>query len=78
MKFLFHSVITEEGHSTYYNVYQVDDTHFRAECHHFNRERHCDGDFELEKQGEDWKPSAPGHETAALQLGEEIDRIVSV
>ena len=75
MQFLFHSVITEEGHSTYYNVYKIDDTHFLAECHHFNRVRNCDGDFELQKEGEDWRSDTPEHAFKAQQIGEEIERL---
>ena len=75
MKFLFHSVVMEKGHSKYYNVYKIDDSHFFAECHHFNRERYCEGDFELEKDGYDWKPEGSQHESAAQQIGEEIDRL---
>ncbi|HYF30735.1 MAG TPA: hypothetical protein VD993_06425 [Chitinophagaceae bacterium] len=78
MKFLFHSVITEEGHATYYNIYRVDDSRYFAECHHFNRERNCDGDFELQKDGDEWKPSTPQHQDAAQQLGEEIERFTTV
>lgn len=77
MEFLFHSVIDEEGgHTRYYNVYRIDETHYLAECHHFNRQRACEGDFELQKEGEDWKPNAPDFETVAQRIGEEIDRMV--
>ncbi len=75
MKFLFHSVVIEKGHSKYYNVYKIDESHFFAECHHFNRERYCEGDFEFEKDGYDWKPKGPEFDNAAQEIGEEIDRL---
>jgi hypothetical protein len=75
MQFLFHSVIDTEGHAKYYNIYQVDESVFLAECHHFNRERACDGDFELRREGEEWTSLKPGYEEAAQQIGEEIERM---
>ncbi|MGB8191297.1 MAG: hypothetical protein WCF67_05220 [Chitinophagaceae bacterium] len=75
MEFLFHSVIEQEGHALYYNVYRVDDTHFFAECHHFNRHRVCEGDFELQKEGEEWKSATEKFAPVALLIGEEIDRM---
>ena len=77
MDFIFHSVFDDgEGHRKYFSVYQIDNTHFRAECHHFNRTRECDGDFELEKDGDHWKTSRPNLDDEAKFIGEEIDRMV--
>ena len=77
MDFIFHSVFDDgEGHTKYFSIYRLDDTHFRAECHHFNRDRECGGDFELEKDGQQWKPSRPNLEEEAKFIGEEIDRMV--
>ena len=77
MDFIFHSVFDDQqGHTKYFSVYRIDDTHFRAECHHFNRSRVCDGDFDLEKQGDNWKPSSENFEDEARFIGEEIDRMV--
>ncbi|HEY0679555.1 MAG TPA: hypothetical protein VGD17_14825 [Chitinophagaceae bacterium] len=74
MQFLFHSVIGQEGHTKYYNIYKIDDAHYFAECHHFNRERSCEGDFELHKEGDDWTADTK-FEGQAQQIGEEIDRM---
>jgi len=76
MEFLFHSVLDDEGNTKYYNVYRIDDERFFAECHHFNRERVCEGDFELKKEGDDWTSSRPGVERFAQSIGEEIERLV--
>jgi hypothetical protein len=75
MEFLFHSAIEQDGHTRFYNVYRIDETHFLAECHHFNRERLCDGDIQLEKRGDQWKPASPDHEETAQRLAEEIERM---
>jgi len=74
-EFLFHSVLNSEGHAKYYNVYRIDEEHFLAECHHFNRERVCEGDFELHKNGNDWVPANDTFQEEAQQIGEEIDRM---
>jgi hypothetical protein len=76
MDFIFHSVFDEGGHRKYFSVYRIDEAHFRAECHHFNQRRECEGDFELEKNGSEWKPSNPRFENEAKFIGEEIDRMV--
>jgi hypothetical protein len=76
MDFIFHSVFDDHGRRKYFSIYKIDDTHFRAECHHFNRERLCEGDFELVKDGDDWKPSSENFEEEAKFIGEEIDRMV--
>lgn len=76
MDFIFHSVFKDGERTKYFSVYRIDDTHFRAECHHFNRARLCDGDFELVKEGEEWKPITGNHEDEAKFIGEEIDRMV--
>jgi hypothetical protein len=75
MDFLFHTVFNEAEHSKYFNVYKLDDNRFLAECHHFNRERDCMGDFEIVKEGEEWKPSDPKFSDVAHQIGEEIERM---
>ena len=76
MKFLFHSVVSTDGHTKYYNIYRIDEGHFYAECHHFNREHACEGDFELHKQGDDWVPADTMFTEEAQRIGEEIDRMV--
>jgi hypothetical protein len=76
MDFIFHSVFDDGEHRKYFNVYKIDETHFLAECHHFNRARECEGDFELVKEGETWKPSSENFEDEAKFIGEEIDRMV--
>ena len=76
MDFIFHSVFDDGGHRKYFSVYKIDETHFKAECHHFNSARSCEGDFELEKDGEKWKPSSNNFEEEARFIGEEIDRMV--
>ena len=75
MEFLFHSVIDSAGHTKYYNIYRIEEDHFFAECHHFNREQTCEGDFELYKRGEDWAPAEGPYEDEAQRIGEEIDRM---
>ena len=78
MDFIFHSVFDDGGHRKYFSVYKIDETHFRAECHHFNQARECQGDFDLVKEGETWKPSSQKFEDVAKFIGEEIDRMVYV
>lgn len=75
MKFLFHSVLDIGNKARYYNVYDVGDDRYYAECHHFNRQRACEHDFELQKEGDDWTSPKPGHERDAQLIGEEIDRL---
>jgi hypothetical protein len=75
MQFLFHSVIEQEGQTRYYNIYQIDDERYLAECHHFNRERSCEGDFELHKKGVEWVAAAPSFDSQAQIIGEEIERM---
>ena len=75
MKFLFHSVVGIGGQTKYYNIYSIDKAHFFAECHHFNRQRACEEDFELQKEGDEWKAGDSSHENEAQQIGEEIDRL---
>ena len=77
MEFLFHSVLEQEGHVKYFNIYKIDEVHYYAECHHFNRERVCEGDFELHKEGDDWKAAQPTFDDEAQKIGEEIDRMSS-
>lgn len=77
MDFMFHSVFDDGGHRKYFSVYKIDDTHFRAECHHFNRARLCDGDFELIKEGDTWKANSGKFTEEAKFIGEEINRMVS-
>ena len=76
MDFIFHSVFDGGGRTKFFNVYKIDETHFRAECHHFNRSRLCDGDFNLLKEGDGWKPSDEKFHDEAMFIGEEIDRMV--
>jgi hypothetical protein len=76
MEFIFHSVFDHGGGRKYFNVYKIDDTHFHAECHHFNRARSCEGDFDLVKEGENWKASDELFEDEAKFIGEEINRMV--
>ena len=78
MDFLFHSVYNEEDHSKYFNVYKLEDNRFLAECHHFNRERDCLGDFEIVKEGGHWKPNDPKFNEVAQQIGEEIERMDTI
>ena len=77
MDFIFHSVFDDGGKSKYFSVYKIDENHFRAECHHFNRARECNGDFELVRDGEKWKPTDEKFEDEAKFIGEEINRMVS-
>jgi len=74
MDFLFHSVFDDGHHSKYFNVYKLDQNRFLAECHHFNRSRFCEGDFELVKEGEHWKSTDAKFDDAANYIGEEIER----
>jgi hypothetical protein len=74
MDFLFHSVYNDGHHSKYFNVYKIDRNHFLAECHHFNRARDCDGDFELVKEGETWKPVNDKFEEEAHYIAQELER----
>ena len=77
MDFIFHSVYDAGGgHRKYFSIYKIDDTHFRAECHHFNQSRECEGDFELEKEGDSWKFRNATSEEVGKFIGEEIDRMV--
>jgi len=76
MDFIFHSVFDDGERTRFFSVYKIDDTHFHAECHHFNRTRLCDGDFELVKEGEEWTPSNEKFHDEARFIGEEIDRMV--
>jgi len=74
MDFLFHSVFNDGHHSMYFNVYQIEQNRFLAECHHFNRARDCEGDFELVRDGESWKATNQKFDDAATYIGEEIER----
>ena len=74
MDFLFHSVYNGGPHAKYYNVYKVDENHFVAECHHFNRSRECEGDFEIIRDPDGWKTNNEKYEQEAQYIGEEIDR----
>ncbi len=78
MDFLFHSVYNQDDHSQYFNIYRLDENRFLAECHHFNRERDCQGDFEIVKEGGEWKPNNPQFTEVAHQIGEEIERMESI
>jgi hypothetical protein len=75
MKFLFHSVVLIADQTKYYNVYKIEDNHYFAECHHFNRKQSCENDFELYKRGDDWEPGEPSFSKEADRIGEEIDRM---
>ena len=75
MNFLFHSVIETTAHTKYFNVYKIDEDHFLAECHHFNRERDCEGDVQIVRDHGEWKPADPKFEEVAKQIGEEIERM---
>jgi hypothetical protein len=75
MNFLFHSVYDEADHAKFFNIYQLGDNRFLAECHHFNRERDCEGDFEIVKENGEWKPNNPRFNEEAKQIGEEIERM---
>ena len=75
MDFIFHSVHDIDGRTKYFSVYKIDETHFRAECHHFNRARFCDGDFNLVKEGKEWKASDDKFHDEAAFIGEEIYRM---
>jgi hypothetical protein len=74
MDFLFHSVFNDGHHSKYFNVYKIEQNRFLAECHHFNRARDCEGDFELVREGEGWKSTSNKFEEVATYIGEEIER----
>jgi hypothetical protein len=77
MDFLFHSVYNEEEHSKYFNIYKIEGNRFLAQCHHFNRERDCTGDFEIVKDNGQWKPNDSKYNDLAQQIGEEIERMES-
>ena len=77
MDFLFHSVYESDDHSKFFNIYKIDDSHFLAQCHHFNRERDCMGDFEIVNENGKWKSSDPKFEEVAKQTTEEIERMTS-
>ena len=74
MDFLFHSVFDDGHHSKYFNVYKLEGKRFLAECHHFNRARDCEGDFELVKEGDTWKSNDQKFGDAASYIGQEIER----
>ena len=74
MDFLFHSVFNDGHHSKYFNVYKIEQNRFLAECHHFNRARDCEGDFELVREGETWKATDYKFEEAATYIGGELER----
>ena len=78
MEFLFHSVYQDGAHSKYYNVYKVSPEKFYAECHHFNRARACEGDFEISWEGESWKPNDQHFEKEAAQISDEIRNYIAV
>jgi len=78
MDFLFHSVYNKAEHAKYFNIYKLEGDRFLAECHHFNRERDCQGDFEISKETGEWKPNDPQFNEEARYIGEEIDRMESV
>lgn len=78
MEFLFHSVYHEGNRAKYYNVYKIENNKFYAECHHFNRVRECEGDFELVKEGEDWKPSNVTFRKEAEQIADEIQQYITI
>jgi hypothetical protein len=75
MNFLFHSVYDDAKHSKFFNIYQLEDNRFLVECHHFNRQRDCEGDFEIVKENGEWKPNNPSFNEEAKQIGEEIERM---
>ena len=72
MEFLFHSVYNDGQKSIYYNVYKIDEDHVLAECHHFNRSRSCEGDFELVREGTEWKTSEHANDGKANHIAEEL------
>lgn len=74
MDFLFHSVFNDGHHSKYFNVYKIEQNRFLAECHHFNRARDCEGDFELVREGEEWKSTSDKFDQVANYIGEELER----
>jgi hypothetical protein len=78
MDFLFHSVFDDGHHSKYFNVYKIDGNRFLAQCHHFNRARDCDSDFEIIKDGESWKSTDEKYEDVANYIGEELERFGKV
>ena len=74
MEFLFHSVF-DDGHRTiYYNVYKIDEDHVLAECHHFNRSRNCDGDFQLVREGSEWKPENHKQDDTVSHIVREVEQ----
>jgi hypothetical protein len=68
-------VIESTEHSKFFNVYRIDEHHFLAECHHFNRERDCEGDIEITRENGEYKPTNPRFQDMAKQIGEEIERM---
>ena len=77
MDFLFHTVYNEAAHAKYFNIYRLDENHFLAECHHFNRQRDCEGDFEIVRESGEWKPKNNDRfSEVARQIGQEIERMV--
>lgn len=78
MDFIFHSVYDNGSHRKYFSIYRIDDSRYLAECHHFNQSRMCEGDFEIVKEGDEWKPSNDRYLEEAKFIGEEIDRMVHV
>jgi len=78
MDFLFHTVYNEADHAKYFNIYRLDENRFLAECHHFNRERDCEGDFEILRENGEWKSEDPSFGNVAMQIGEEIERMESI
>ena len=74
MVFIFHSVYNDGHHSKFYNIYRIDDNHYLAECHHFNSARNCEGDFQIVREGDQWKPSNEQFVEEAGHIAEEIDR----
>jgi hypothetical protein len=75
MDFLFHSVIETGHHTKFFNVYKIDEDHFLAECHHFNRQRDCEGDVELVRENGEWKAADPRFLEVAKQIKQEIERM---
>jgi len=79
MEFLFHSVYYDGHHAKYFNVYKIEDNHFRAEPHHFNFNSLQIGaaDIELRKEGGKWKTEEEKLAPVASYIGEEIDRLAN-
>ena len=74
MDFLFHSVFNDGHHAKYFNVYKLEDNRFLAECHHFNSSRNCEGDFEIVREGQEWKAMNHRFNEEAHYIGEELER----